>query len=199
MSSPIECPICMEGIEGTLNIVTTECGHVFHCRCLMQNAAHNGFGCPYCRAIMAETPEEEDSDDDEGSFIDDEDEQDEQENYILQGFRMFFNNVEGIPHEEDDVEEENHPKPTAAFVTQELLSQGVTMEQLVSVLLLDHDEYDEEEEAFERIDEDVWGKMRTIISNYQPQQELEPLEQPLVAEAKETAPAPRRREMILHI
>ena len=58
-----DCPICMETIEGTKNIVVTECGHSFHCKCLMQNAAHNGFGCPYCRNALAEEPVEDDDDD----------------------------------------------------------------------------------------------------------------------------------------
>ena len=65
-----ECPICLEEIVGLKNRVTTECGHTFHCRCLMTNAAHNGFGCPFCRAELADAVE--DSDDDEDEY-DDED------------------------------------------------------------------------------------------------------------------------------
>ena len=58
-----ECPICLEEIVGLKNRVTTDCGHTFHCRCLFNNAAHNGFGCPFCRAELADAVE--DSDDDE--------------------------------------------------------------------------------------------------------------------------------------
>ena len=58
MSGEQECPICMEEFVGGCNTVVTECGHKFHCSCLMTNASHNGFNCPYCRAVMA--PEEED-------------------------------------------------------------------------------------------------------------------------------------------
>jgi hypothetical protein len=43
--------------------VTTECGHTFHCRCLLTNAAHNGFGCPFCRAELADAVEDSDSED----------------------------------------------------------------------------------------------------------------------------------------
>ena len=66
-----ECPICLEEIVGLKNRVTTDCGHTFHCRCLLNNAAHNGFGCPFCRAELAD--EVEDSDDDEDEYDSDED------------------------------------------------------------------------------------------------------------------------------
>lgn len=58
-----ECPICLEEIVGLKNRVTTECGHTFHCRCLLTNAAHNGFGCPFCRAELADAVEDSDSED----------------------------------------------------------------------------------------------------------------------------------------
>lgn len=66
-----ECPICLEEIVGIKNRVTTDCGHTFHCRCLFNNAAHNGFGCPFCRAELAD--EVQDSDDDEDEYDSDED------------------------------------------------------------------------------------------------------------------------------
>lgn len=54
-----ECPICFETISSEVNTVITECGHRFHCKCLMQNAMHNGFGCPYCRTDMTNKPKPE--------------------------------------------------------------------------------------------------------------------------------------------
>jgi len=66
-----ECPICLCEIEGRKNIVTTECGHTFHCKCLMQNVAHNGFACPFCRTEMADIIEDEDDEDDEARYDDD--------------------------------------------------------------------------------------------------------------------------------
>jgi hypothetical protein len=59
----IECAICMDIIEGNRNVVTTECGHTFHCKCMMTNVAHNGFACPLCRSEMVEMPEEEEDED----------------------------------------------------------------------------------------------------------------------------------------
>ena len=75
MSAPIiECPICMDEIDITKNSVITDCGHMFHCSCLMQNAVYNGFVCPYCRTTMATEPplEDEDNEDDWETVDDDE-------------------------------------------------------------------------------------------------------------------------------
>lgn len=178
----IECPICMDVIEGNKNSVTTECGHCFHANCLMTSVAHNGFGCPYCRTAMAEVPEEEedeyedDEDDDEDDFEDDED--------TLRAFRFFMNNLDGFEHDEQDIEEEqthmeyiSHPDepdepeipvPSSEIIAERLTQQGVTMEDLVKILLLNHDEYDHKNEQFERLDGEIFGKMRIIISNFTP-------------------------------
>ena len=192
----VECPICLDVLDLTSNrnIVTTECGHSFHCNCIMQSCAHNGFGCPYCRSVMAETPEEEDEE-----FEDEE------------------HDHEDVLEEQEDEEEgapENHPHPDVVFVTQTLAAQGVTMQQLVSVLLLEHEEYENEEEEFDRIADNVWERMRVIISNYQPlNQEQEPqvtqqpleqapqvtTQQPLEQEAEPKHVVIRRREFMSHV
>jgi len=64
----------------------------------MQNAAHNGFGCPYCRTTMAEIPDDSDSDSDDesNSFYDD-----EEEDEILTSFRMFHQQLNGQEVEEE--------------------------------------------------------------------------------------------------
>jgi len=176
--SSCECPICLDDIDVSKNCTRTECGHTFHATCLMNNILRNGFGCPYCRTAMVEEPEEED---DESQFSrGDEDEVDDEEieDYTLRGFRFFFENVEGIAHEDEDTLEEyeeqrrSNPstplaKPTPVFIAQKLTEQGITMESLVKMLLVEHDEYDDEEEEFEDVGEDIFGRMRIIISNYQ--------------------------------
>jgi hypothetical protein len=60
-----ECPICLDDIIGLKNCVTTDCGHTFHCRCLLTNIAHNGFACPFCRAALADVAEDEEDEEDE--------------------------------------------------------------------------------------------------------------------------------------
>lgn len=175
----MDCPICMDDIDYTKNCITTECGHCFHASCLMKSVAHNGFGCPYCRSVMAEDVkdkyEEEDDWESVESFEDDE--------YALRGFRFFMNNLEGVEHAEADMEDENideedendddssvevdeEPKPTPAYISEKLLEHGITMEQMVKAMLLRHDEYEDEEEAYNRIDGQIFGKMRSIINTY---------------------------------
>jgi hypothetical protein len=64
-------------------------------------------------------------------------------------------------------EEEEPPKPSAGFVAQTLTEQGVTVEQLVKALMADHEEY-EDDDDIERINDEIFGKLRIIISNYTP-------------------------------
>jgi hypothetical protein len=123
---------------------------------------------------MAEAVNEDDDDDeDEDSLYDFEDNED-----ALRGFRFFFNNINGEEPEEADVvaedvmnayaqeeAEQQRAVPSIAFVTQKLVEQGVTMEQLVRSLLLDHEEY-ENDDSLERTDDELFGKARMIISNY---------------------------------
>lgn len=175
-----ECPICMDPIEGNKNCVTTECGHAFHANCLMTSVAHNGFGCPYCRTAMAEVPEDDDEDDeeDEDDIVDDD---------ALRGFRFFMNNLNGEAHDEQDVEEEEVflkyeenaepqepevPIPTASFIAEKLTQQGITMEDMVKIMLLDHEEYESQNEHLERIESEMFGRLRIIISNFTPQQNV---------------------------
>ena len=176
----VDCPICMDVIEGNNNRVTTECGHCFHTNCLMTSVAHNGFGCPYCRTKMAE----EQDDDEESEFSEYEEDDEVDNDYALRGLRFFTNNLNGEPHDQEDIEDEDQeeddeeievqemPKPAPSLITHKLIEQGVTMEQLVKVLLLEHNEYDREDEEFSRISDELFGKLRIIISNYRPDPEV---------------------------
>jgi hypothetical protein len=190
MSSCLECPICMDDININKNCITTECGHCFHTSCVMRNVAQNGFACPMCRSAMAEYADaesedgeyEEDREDGEFSMLDERNPDD----YALRGFRFFMDNVEGVAHgREDELEEqeemEEAAKPSVAYIAQKLQEQGTTMEDLVKILLRDHDEYDTEDEEFDRVDERVWGEMRILIDNFQTQ-EVEAPATPVVEE-----------------
>jgi hypothetical protein len=128
---------------------------------------------------MAEEPEDEDDDeyDEEEEIFDDD---------ALRGFRFFWNNVNGEEHDEEDNSDEEDSEewedindevipiiPTANFIAEKLRDHNVSYEDLVKILLLrDHEEYQEreDEETVERLDGQVFGKMRVIISNYVPQQ-----------------------------
>jgi hypothetical protein len=69
----------MDSIDQIANKVITECGHSFHCSCLMKNAVHNGFGCPYCRTTMAEEPEFSEEDDEDEQYEEYEDDDDDED------------------------------------------------------------------------------------------------------------------------
>ena len=167
-----ECPICIEVMTGPKNIVTTECGHCFHTSCLMTSVAHNGFGCPYCRTQMASAPEESVDDDDSAWSSYDEDEE-LYGDHSLRGARWLFQRANGeeVDDEEDLEEEEEREeadiivKPSVEFLTRKLVSQGITMENMVQSLLVDHEEYDNSAAGAD-FDGILFGKLRILISNY---------------------------------
>jgi len=178
-----ECPICMDDIMDT-NSVVTECGHCFHTSCLMKNVAHNGFGCPYCRSVLAEVPEDEDEDEDEEEE-EEEEEEDEDELYSessLTSMRMLFQRVqnEQVEEEEEQVEEEEpRPRPSAGVIEQRLLEQGVTMLDMIKCMLaINHDEYDSEDD-FQTKEDEIFSKISVIISDYRNPVLQEPLLEPV--------------------
>jgi hypothetical protein len=144
---------------------------------------------------MAEEVKEEES---EWGSVDDEEEEDEDDEYALRGFRFMFNRLSGEPDDEEDILEENEdneeaeeeqdePKPSAEYITQKLVEQGVTMEHFVKAMLINHAEY-ENEDSFDRIEGDLFGKLRIIISNYSPEPETPRVPPPSVVQASEPAP-----------
>jgi hypothetical protein len=173
-----QCPICFEAI-GEKNNITTECGHLFHASCLMENITHNGFGCPCCRTLMAEHSHDEDSDIDDDSISDDDslfDDFEDYDEYSLRGLRFFTNLLEDQQHSEEDIASENiyvsnmtaqSLAPSLEFVAQKMKEQGITYEELVANALTEYEEY-EDNEAFQTTSGNLWGKIRTIISNYTP-------------------------------
>ena len=172
-----ECPICYEEIENNKNCVTTECGHNFHCSCLMKNSAVNGFTCPLCRDIMAEEEEEEEEEEEDRDSNSDYDADNldyynEDANYALTSFRMFNQRLEGEDVEEeeqvDDEEEEEEVvvKPTPEYIAAKLTERGIIMEDLVRSLLIEHAEYDEDEDHDRKANQ-IFGAFRAIISRYQ--------------------------------
>jgi hypothetical protein len=186
----MDCPICMELIEVSKNCVNTECGHCFHANCLMKSVAHNGFGCPYCRTVMAETPEEDTDDDDYTNISDSEadSEEEEDEDDILRGFRLFHNCINGQQHDEADLEEEREYNQyiqetnenvqelhreyerltPITHISKTLSEQGITFEQLVSIILYNGHAYHSEE--LKTLDNNLYGKIRSIIAYHNPEQ-----------------------------
>ena len=181
-----ECPICMDPIESTTrNCVSTECGHCFHTNCLMTSVAHNGFGCPYCRTKMAEEVADEESDYDDES---ESEEYEQYDDYALRGLRLFNNNINGEEHDQEDLDdevaedeevaedaeeveeeaEEEVAPPPVSYVAQKLIEQGITMEQLLKAVLCSCNDYERHYEDFERVENEIVGRISTILNNYTP-------------------------------
>jgi len=179
-----ECPICFDPI-GEKNNITTECGHNFHASCLMTNITRNGFSCPCCRVLMAhhdpsdDDDEEEDSDYDNNYSLFEEDEI--YNEYALRGLRFFTNLLENQENDEYDINCEDlfntayenelerldneEPLPSLQFIINCLKNQNITYEQLVANSLTEFEEY-ETNETINRVANNLYGKIRNIISNY---------------------------------
>ena len=190
--STIECPICMENIDDNCNKVVTECGHAFHCSCLMRNAAFNGFGCPYCRTVMAE--ERKTDDDDTHSYYSDITHTEEMFNEdSLTAFRIFhqiINNeeieeeVEGEGNDWGTVDGDDDDNsltvsqqvPDSIYVTQKLLERGITIEDLVKNILFDQiRESEDQYPEYERKSGQVYGQFRAIMAQFRPEQQNAPI------------------------
>jgi hypothetical protein len=179
----VECPICYDEIDVLKNCVTTECGHQFHCKCLMQNSAQNGFSCPMCRSIMAEEPDSDDEDEELSEYEDYEEDEAFDDN-VLTSFRMFHQQLAGEEVEEEPIQEEQEQdqalveepivKPSPETIASRLVAQGFTMEDMVKCFLIDHEEYNAEAEINERLADRMFGKFRQIISNY-PREQMQSL------------------------
>lgn len=168
LSNTNECPICMECINNDKNRVTTECGHAFHCSCLMQNVAVNGFGCPYCRTVMADEPEDDysDSEYDDDASLDDE----ELEDYTMTSFRMFQQRIHGEEIEEEEEDEEDEIIPDSRYVVQQLILKGVTMEDLVKQLLYqEYSDHGTRYNIYEEKSDEVFEQLSTIMTDYKPE------------------------------
>jgi len=148
-----ECSICLENIVGVSNKVVTECGHTFHCKCLMKNVSFNGFGCPYCRNVMAEEVEDSDDEDDEDDDDDDEDDDEDDE-------------------DRDDDDEENKKMPDSTYVTLKLKERGIRMEDLVKIhLFIEHSNWGRYYREYQEKYGDIYREIETIFEEYESEPE----------------------------
>jgi len=137
---------------------------------------------------MTEEPAEDSDDDDESDTDSDydsdsdadsesitsDDSQYSESNYTLRGFRLFMSRVENEEQDPEDVEkeytivfegEETEKLPSAEYITEKMLEKGVTMYQLVSCLMLDHQEYEDWDIGGD-IFKDISLRIREIITEF---------------------------------
>jgi hypothetical protein len=151
---------------------------------------------------MAEEQTDSDDEDGEDDGFDDEDwvtgmprpyVAGRREDYALRGMRWLFqqqqadgledeqdneqdneedDNPDEVLEADDDEDADNTPKPSLRYLTQKLAQRGVTMEMLVKTLLMEHEEYIDMDEECTRACDELFGKVRIIVSNYDPDDEL---------------------------
>lgn len=183
-----ECPICFDEIETNKNNITTECGHKFHTSCLMKNVTINGFGCPYCRSVMAEEPtfdedSEENSEEDDDSEFNSLYDESVEGDYVLRGVRWLFQREEGELLEDDE------PTPSITNLTQRLIESGFTMENLIEIIMNDSPLYRENLEQSDILTQQFHDTLNNIIENFTPEQALEQAEQERLMRRREESVA----------
>jgi hypothetical protein len=127
---------------------------------------------------MAEELEESDDETVDDEEIDDDEEEEIElmpatilEDFPLRGLRLMMNRVEGTEIDPVDIEQENGMRydgsivPTIEAMTCMLEERGITMFQLVSAIMSDHQEYMDWDETGLQADS-LWGIMRNIITNF---------------------------------
>jgi hypothetical protein len=105
-----------------------------------------------CRNELASAPSDDDSDDSDNSDDYDEDEED----FLLRGARWLMMRAEGEEIEEDDTDDESVmsddsdvylrddpeieelPNTSIGYISQRLVAEGITFEQLVALYVLPH-------------------------------------------------------------
>ena len=143
----------------------------------MENVSHNGFNCPCCRTKMADEVEAEEDEEELDEFSEIYPAEYEEESYTHRGMRWLFQAAQGEELDDSEDEEEDEPeialvaKPSVNLITQKLKTQNIQMEDLVKVLLLEHEEYTDIEEECELKADNLFGVLRIIISNYKPEEE----------------------------
>ena len=195
MSEPIidlfsldcECSICLENIIGVSNKVVTDCGHTFHCKCIMTNISFNGFSCPFCRNVMADLQEYSDSDSDSGlgshlntiiSTEEDDEEDDDDED------------EDEDDYSDDNINQRNELRrvvndeiiPESGLIIKILQEQGYTMEDLVKLhLFLEHSRWGTYYQDYENVSRGLFSLVLEIIEEYK--------EPPCVADIEHIMPA----------
>jgi hypothetical protein len=131
---------------------------------------------------MAEEVAEENSDYDDES---ESEEYEQYDDYALRGLRLFNNNINGEDHDQEDLDEEEEDAeqeeadeetvaeeavapPPVSYVAQKLAEQGVTMETLLKAVLCSVNNYERDYEDFERVENEIFGRVSSILNNYTP-------------------------------
>jgi hypothetical protein len=164
----------MEKIEKNKNNLTTDCGHTFHTSCLLTNIAKNGFGCPYCRTLLAEKESDDESlptliDAEEYNWETEVNQIDLTETDAALAWNAeitpLLENVERREVETLDADlPDTHTIPTPREIVTKLQERGITMYHFVQAFLKDFVSYGNDEETFMRVDDELYEHINEIIN-----------------------------------
>ena len=181
-----ECSICLENIIGVSNKVVTDCGHTFHCKCIMTNISFNGFSCPFCRNVMADLQEDSDSDSNSDSGSDshpntiistEEDDDDDYEDVSDDNSVHYINQRNELRRVVND-----EIMPESGLIIKILQEQGYTMEDLVKLhLYLEHSRWGTYYQDYENVSRGLFSLFLEIIEEYK--------EPPCIADIEHIMPA----------
>ena len=181
-----ECSICLENIIGVSNKVVTDCGHTFHCKCIMTNISFNGFSCPFCRNAMADLQEDSDSDSNSDSGSDshpntiistEEDDDDDYEDVSDDNSVHYINQRNELRRVVND-----EIMPESGLIIKILQEQGYTMEDLVKLhLYLEHSRWGTYYQDYENVSRGLFSLFLEIIEEYK--------EPPCIADIEHIMPA----------
>jgi hypothetical protein len=159
----------------------------------MTNIRHNGFGCPYCREEMVEENHEEQPDDQSDVSYITQEEVELYDDTALTNMRILFQQVEGEevePEQEEEEqeqeqeqeqdeaeEEEQEPIPPLDMIMRKLIGSGITYQDLVKQILLEHDEF-EYNDDFETSADKIFSVIRILVSNFNQEQASQLQQQP---------------------
>jgi len=155
------CAICITSVQHSTNIIVAECGHIFHCLCLMTNVA---VGCPHCRTKMANQDADDEDQLEDMTFrfrrfldADDDDDSEEEEQWGAESDSCDeFGSGYGAVEDSDDDDDDNN---TNTLLQDDMLRGFRLFNNLLDGV--DHDDADDVAEEYYNIrfdpDESIAG------------------------------------------
>lgn len=126
------CAICLEhiDIQNCNQHMFTECGHMFHTKCFLQNSVRNGYKCPMCRTELIDLPKVFEPEQELEPIVeeDDDDNSSHSSSSSNNDYGMDFTN-----HTRNDA-----VCLSITEITNKLMENGVTMRDMVALFIGPH-------------------------------------------------------------
>lgn len=125
------CAICLEQIDTNTckNHMFTDCGHLFHTKCFLQNAARNGYHCPMCRTELADVIKPQEDADPENTL---------QNEDILSDTLSTSSSNNDYGMDFSNHVRHDHICLSITEITNKLLQNGITMRDVLALFIGPH-------------------------------------------------------------